>query len=195
MKTFIYVRDADQAVVGVGMIYDEKTGTFTKGVKNMIAANGGNEDAGILAEANRNKPVGCTARIVDTADLPGGTGDHKFDKLFYRVNGEDENGVPFEHCGWTDANPGQQVDVHMDGAKQIAHMHRRVARDKAFEPYLKITSKAAQGIPLKANENAADAQQAMTDYKTNVDDVCQAGIDDALDVTELKSILTINGII
>jgi len=96
---------------------------------------------------------------------------------------------------WDDSNPETFVGVNVTKAQEIAHSRRRAKRDEVFAPHLKITSKAAQGIPLAPNENANDAAAAMTAYKTDVDDVAQNAIDTAADVAALEAIETANGFV
>lgn len=88
---------------------------------------------------------------------------------------------------WDDSNPEVFVGVNVAKAREIAHGRRRAKRDEVFAPYLKITGKAAQGIPLAPNENENDAAAAMTAYKADVDDVAQVAIDAATTVEELEA--------
>ena len=79
--------------------------------------------------------------------------------------------------------------VDLAEAKSIAHTRRRAKRKKVFAPHRLITSKHAQGIPLGNNENNTEALNAMTTYKTNVDDVLQTNIDAAIDEAELRLLI------
>lgn len=96
---------------------------------------------------------------------------------------------------WDDSNPEKFVGVDLTKAKEIAHGRRRAKRDTMFAPDLAITAKAAQGIPLKANENATDATARMATYKAEVDDIAQVEIDSASDVTALEAVERVNGFI
>lgn len=135
-------------------------------------ASGGSMEA--LQARVTNRVGASNVRRITTAELPA-------NRLYRNA--------------WDDSNPEVFVGVSMTKAKEIAHGRRRAKRDEVFAPDLAITSKAAQGIPLKAGENAAEASQRMTDYKANVDDVAQAAIDAAADATELEAVETANGFI
>lgn len=89
---------------------------------------------------------------------------------------------------WDDSNPGSSVGINVAKAGEIAHGRRRAARDKEFTPHLKITSKAAQGVPLAAGENAEGARASMSEYKADVDDVAQAAIDAAVASDDIAAI-------
>jgi len=89
---------------------------------------------------------------------------------------------------WDDSNDGKTVGVNAAKAGEIAHGRRRTKRDEVFKPHLKVTGKAAQGIPLAANENATDAANAMSEYKADVDDAAQSAIDDAVAADDIVAI-------
>jgi len=116
----------------------------------------GNKRRTTVAEMQADVPVGATAvREITTAELPANRN--------YRN-------------AWDDSNPENFVGINAAKAGVIANKRRTDKRAVIFAPYEAIVEKAARGTPLKANENAVDAAQAMTDYKTNVDDVAQIAI-------------------
>lgn len=78
------------------------------------------------AEAHAAKMVTETAELVgwrigDSTDLPGGNADGTYDRLFFHA--------------FTDANPGNAVDVDMAKAEAIAHKVRKIARDMEMIPF------------------------------------------------------------
>jgi len=185
MKTFIYVRESDLAVMGVGMIY-LPDGNLTDGPKQLVQQLG--EDAGIIAWANKHKPTGCIARVVSTADLPGnGLPDATYDKTFFGAVEINADGTATEHRGWTDALPGAQVDVDLPVAKSITHMRRRAKRAEEFKPLDEIISKNIPGTDLTAAE--ANRQAVRDRYA-----VMQTDIDSATTADELKTVIEIEGI-
>lgn len=159
------------------MIYYED-GSFTELVNLALDANKGDIDAAILAVGRSDEPNGCCTRLIDTADLPGnGEPDASFDKTFFAMLEPQQDGTYVEHHGWTDASAGNQVDVHLPGAKMIAHARRRFKRAKEFAP---LDVEAT--IPAKAAQAEAK-RQAIRDKHANI----QSSIDAATTAEELKA--------
>jgi hypothetical protein len=186
MKTFIITRNLDQTVINIGKIRYE-SGLYTKGMAQLIAEFD-DVDVAIMHHANSICPDDCTARIVDTSDLPGGDGGLIFDKMFYGIAIKNSDDTVTEYRGWTDANPGTQVDVDMVGASEIAHVHRRIKREHDFAPLDEVIAKQIPGADNAAAENA---RQAIRDADTIVQD----NIDAASNETELLTALADAGII
>lgn len=192
MKTYIFVRDIDQAVIEVGMIYYE-SGDLDETVQPFVDSLG--LDAGILAYANiliaLNGYTGITPRVVDTADLPGGNGGLGFDKTLYRITGKDDMDIEFDYCGWTDSIPGSQVDIDMvnpNGAKAIGHLYRRVHRERLLAP-LDKEERYASTTPARRDEIVLEKQAILNDNAAT-----QTAIDAATTEAELRAALAGAGI-
>lgn len=185
MKTFIYVRNSDNTVVGVGSVRLHD-GSLSPALipRSLIVG----EEAAILEHAQKHAPTGVTAKIVDTADLPGnGMPDLTFDKTFFsfaEVNSDgeaekDESGYPINLYGWNYKESENKVEVNIEKAKLIAHSRRRLIRGEEFKKHDREVT-----IPTKA-ESAEAARQNIRDRHAQI----QSEIDDAVDIASLLEIV------
>ncbi len=102
------------------------------------------------------------SRIITTAELPK-------DRAFRNA--------------WDDSNPEDFIGLNLDKAKEIAHNIRREDRQTKLEPL----DKEAVYVGISAERKAENAIQANKILDDNA--LWQIDIDDAVDETDLRSVL------
>ena len=179
MKTFIYVKTDTSMVCGIAMVCNN-SGEYTKPIQDKITELG-SEEAGLMHFANEGMLEGCTAKIIDFADVPGING-YDYDKTFFGFKAENELNVLTEYRGWKSDQNGISVD--MTGAKEIAHHCRRQVRARELAPLDIQSTIPSQAVAAEA------ARQAIR----NKHDVIQTDIDSTTDPASLKAVIETNNL-
>jgi hypothetical protein len=123
-----------------------------------VVPEGDTRDLNVVAA--QDLPAGVSYRITDSSNLPS---DTEF------------------RAAWTDANPGETVDVDMPKARTIQMDRIRKARDAKWEDFdSRYLAAQRDGADLSALDSE---RQSLKDIPNNA----QAAVDSASDVIALKA--------
>lgn len=166
MKTYIVTNDTtDEVSIGTMLSPDIAKNDQTLLIEGQKIANVRNSKFGNIGL--------WSARVIDTSELPG-SDPNTFDKTF--------------RAAYTDKVPGNQINIDIPKAKEIAHEMRREDRQKKMEPLDKEESFASTS-DIRKNEIRSE-KRAILDSNAAVQDA----IDGSLDEDELRAVLKGAGI-